>query len=247
MAGKNHHLRWMRLYAGGYDLSGDARTFSKLRNSFEEAELGGWSNSVRPYAVGGPRAVGIDGLQVLMNDAAAQGFTILKDAGDNVQIVVAFGGNAEPAIGDPAYLVAAAQLAADVQLDGKAWALAGDFPQSADLATLAYVDQPFGVLLHPATSLSSTTNGTSVDNGAASSNGGSAILQLLAVSSANFALKIQHSTDDSNWSDLITFTTTGGAITAEHSGVAGTVNRYLRFQATRTAGSLTPVCAFARN
>lgn len=247
MAGKNKSLRWTRLYAGGYDLSGDARVFSSLDNQFEDADLTGWSNAVRTFLAGSPREAGVRGLQVLMNDAAAQGFAVLKDAGSAIGLVIAFGGGAEPAVADPVYMLPGIQLGAEISLDGNVPVLAGDFLPYADLATIASVGNPLGNLLYPSTSIAATTNGTSVDNGASSANGGTGIMMVLATAAGNWALKIQHSTDDAIWSDLITFVSSGGAITAETQAVTGTINRYLRFQATRTAGTTTFLAAFARN
>ena len=39
--GKNKLLRFCRAYFGGYDLSGDSRTFGALNNSVGEIEIGG--------------------------------------------------------------------------------------------------------------------------------------------------------------------------------------------------------------
>ena len=67
--------------------------------------------------------------------------------------------------------------------------------------------------------------------------------------SATVDVKIQHSTDDSVWADLITFTQVGvGAETAEAKTVSGTVNRYVRAARTVAAGtgSITYAVGFAR-
>jgi len=96
-------------------------------------------------------------------------------------------------------------------------------------------------------SLAATTTGTGLDNGADSTNGGHANLHVLVSSGGSWSLKVQHSTDNSSWSDLITFTSTGAAVGAEHKTVSGTVNRYTRVLLTRTSGSLTPVISFARS
>lgn len=71
-------------------------------------------------------------------------------------------------------------------------------------------------------------NGTTLDNSASSSNGGSGYLQVVSSFGA-FTGKIQHSSDGSTWVDLITFTTVTSSPTAQRSTVTGTVNRFLRF------------------
>lgn len=88
-----------------------------------------------------------------------------------------------------------------------------------------------------------TTNQASVDNAASSATGLAGFVVVPSVTAGNAVVKIQHSTDDSSWSDLITFTTATGA-TNQRSYVAGTVNRYLRATAAVTTGPATfHVCA----
>lgn len=93
-----------------------------------------------------------------------------------------------------------------------------------------------------------TTNQTSVDNLAATTNGGAAILHVTTVTGGgNCVVKIQHSTDNSTWADLITFTTATAA-TYERKELAfgTTVNRYTRATATATTGTYTFQTSFAR-
>lgn len=93
-----------------------------------------------------------------------------------------------------------------------------------------------------------TTNQTSIDNLALTANGGSAMLHCTVVTGGgNAVVKVQHSTDDSVWVDLITFTTLT-AVSSEFKEVAAgtTVNRYTRVTATCTTGTYTFTVAFAR-
>lgn len=93
----------------------------------------------------------------------------------------------------------------------------------------------------------------SLDNAAASTNGGSAALQVSAVSgtgSPTLTVKLQHSVDDAVWADV-----TGGAFTAvtavggQFIEFSGTVNRYLRVVSTisGTTPSFTYNVAVHRN
>jgi hypothetical protein len=96
-----------------------------------------------------------------------------------------------------------------------------------------------------------TTNGTNVDNGALTSNGGVATLHVTAnTRSAVTTVKVQHSVDNSVWVDLVTFTQPGiSTVTSEKVDVAAgtTVNRHLRAQSVTTGtGSITYTIAFAR-
>lgn len=104
-----------------------------------------------------------------------------------------------------------------------------------------------GVVLHALGAETADGNGTAVDNAASSAGGGVATLHVTAYSGlTNAVIKVQHSTDNSAWSDLITFTTVT-AVTAQLSTVTGTVNRYVRATVDVTGtGSVTYAVAFAR-
>lgn len=106
-------------------------------------------------------------------------------------------------------------------------------------AAHAMVDM--GVSLHDLTAETATGNGASVDNAALTSNGGAAQLHVTAASGTtpNLTVKVQHSTDDSVWVDLITFSA-ATTQTYQNSEVAAgtTVNRYTR--STRTISGTTP-------
>lgn len=109
-----------------------------------------------------------------------------------------------------------------------------------------------GVILSSGSTLSATGNGTGVDNGAASSNGGVAFLSVPAnTRNGNITVKVQSSADNSTFADLVTFTTVSSTTkTSERILVAaGTaVPRYLRVSYTvaGSTGSATPTVAFAR-
>ena len=106
----------------------------------------------------------------------------------------------------------------------------------------------YGVVIDPLTAITVDTNGTSVDNGAATSAGGIAHLHVTAFSGlTSNSVIVEHSTDNAAWSTLGTFTLATG-LTSERITVAGTVNRYLRVRDDVTGtGSTTRFVAFARN
>lgn len=105
----------------------------------------------------------------------------------------------------------------------------------------------WGVLLHALGAETADVNSVSVDNAAASTNGAAASLHVTAYTGLTSAVvKVQHSTNNSTWADLITFTTVIAA-TAQRSTVTGTVNRYVRAVVDVTGtGSITYAVAFAR-
>jgi hypothetical protein len=91
----------------------------------------------------------------------------------------------------------------------------------------------------------------SVDNAAGTTAGGFALLHVPTntISGGTTTWKVEHSTDDSTWADLLTFTaiaaTTAGS---ELVAVAGTVNRYTRASVATagSSGSITSMVSFAR-
>lgn len=126
---------------------------------------------------------------------------------------------------------------------GDATAIAADFTADGPL------DQ--GVSLYDLTSTSATINGTGYDGTASSANGGVGHIHV-PVNTRNGAIvcKVQHSTDNVTFADLITFASiTASTTTAERLAVTGTVNRYVRaqvFSVGGTTGAATIQMSFAR-
>jgi hypothetical protein len=88
------------------------------------------------------------------------------------------------------------------------------------------------------TTITNTTNFASVDAGAATANGYAGYLQITTpVASDVYAIKLQHSTDNSTWVDLASFAANGQTRTSERIEGTGTVNRYRRCVATRSSGT----------
>lgn len=106
-----------------------------------------------------------------------------------------------------------------------------------------------GICLTALAAQTATGNGTSQDNSAATSNGAVAHLHITAASGTtpSMTVVIQHSTNNSTWSTLGTFSaaTTAGSQTLQ---LTGTVNRYVRasFTISGTTPSFTTLVAIAR-
>lgn len=107
-----------------------------------------------------------------------------------------------------------------------------------------------GVIVSSGAAISVSGNGTGVDNGAATTNGGVGYLSVpVNTRNGNVTVKIQASADNSTFADLITFTVvTSATKTSERVEVAGAVARYLRVSYTvaGATGSATPIVAFSR-
>jgi hypothetical protein len=109
-----------------------------------------------------------------------------------------------------------------------------------------------GKILSSGSTVTTTGNGTGVDNGASTTNGGAGFLSVpVNTRNGNITVKIQHSADNSTFADLVTFAVVSGTTTtSEKIEVADgtTINRYLRVNYTvaGSTGSATPVVAFTR-
>lgn len=109
----------------------------------------------------------------------------------------------------------------------------------------------FGVSLH---ALSAETSfpitGASVDNGAATTNGGVAVLHVTAIAGASpeVEYEIQHATDGATWVALLSFGVLASGVQRAEVAAGTTIRRYLRVIAIEggTTSSVTAVAAFAR-
>lgn len=117
----------------------------------------------------------------------------------------------------------------------------------ASITTQTTGDTGYGVCVAALAAITTDTNGTAVDNAASSTNGGVAHLHVTAFAGlTSDVITIEHSTNNSTWATLATFTTVTAA-TTQRLEVTGTVNRYLRVVDDVTGtGSCTRLVAFAR-
>lgn len=107
----------------------------------------------------------------------------------------------------------------------------------------------FGRWLMNALQAAGTNNGTSLDNAAATTNGGFLQVHLYNDDASDVDVKLQHSTNNTDWVDV-----SGGTVnnlsatrTSGSASVTGTINRYIRVVATVTGGDTFLVsAAFAR-
>lgn len=95
-----------------------------------------------------------------------------------------------------------------------------------------------------------TSSGASVNNGAATTNGGLLQYHIQNPSQLAGSVKLQHSTDNSVWVDVsggtLSFSASGDKYAAGYAEVTGTINQYVRVQCTATGGTITFQAAFAR-
>ena len=97
-----------------------------------------------------------------------------------------------------------------------------------------------GIISYPQGVISgASSNGTGTDNGALTSTGLSCYFQLTSLTATNITMKIQHSTTDSAYVDLVTFAVLSAAPGVSRVTVATgtTINRWTRVLWTMTGGS----------
>lgn len=235
------HGKDARVYAGKRSIYTILQSF-EMSQSVEAPDVTTIGQSDRAYLGGGPREADLtfDGIY---DGGSTEAQKILEDAlGSTTATVVTFGPNLTT-IGRPARLAHGWPVGFGVQ------ALAADAVKAtASVKPTSRVDS--GVFLLNETAKTSTATQTSVDGAAATTGGGVAHLHLVAQSTlTSYVVKVQHSSNNSSWSDLITFTA-ATAETFQRSTVSGTVKRYTRANiSTFTGGagkSVTAVVAFAR-
>lgn len=235
--------RYLRLLAGGYNLSCDMRSVSGFGVAYDQAEVTGWCDAAKQY-LSGAGGVMIDGFNALFSNAPegngldAGSHVALSDLGSQY-VSIFIGVRAAPAVGNDTFSAAFEQGGYTTSPGiSDAVAVEASFYGSAVLPLSTYV---WGKALATGATWSSTTNGVSVDGGAATSNGYIAFLHATqtagAMASNDWAFRIEHSANDSDWATLGTFSIDGSEITADRLSGSGTVNRYTRLVGTRTAGT----------
>jgi hypothetical protein len=149
-----------------------------------------------------------------------------------------------PAVGGPAVMLDGPELKYSVNVTtGELVMVQAEFRATNGLS--------FGYWLANAGVSSGTTNGTTHDNAALTSNGGVFHVHLHNDDASDCDFKVQHSTDGSSWADLtgatvnnLSATRAAGSATV---ATGTTVNRYTRLVSVLTGGEATLVsAAFAR-
>jgi hypothetical protein len=106
----------------------------------------------------------------------------------------------------------------------------------------------WGVLFAAEATQSSAGSTASKDDTASSANGLAAVLQITDINSGTPTFKIQDSPNDSDWTDLVSFSAVanGNEPSAERVTITGTVNRYLRITSTGTFSNAKFIVAYRR-
>ena len=235
------HGKSVKVYVDEFDFSSYFNDVSAA-TTVETAETSTFGSSAKEYIPGlMDGTVSLSGLFEGTADTGTDDYfaTILGSA-TKQKVIVAEEGHA---LGYRAVM-----LESDTTSYEVSGAIADVVQASAEFQSTEGVEH--GVILSSGSAVSATGNGTGVDNSASSANGGVGYVSVPAnTRNGNVTIKIQHSADNSTFTDLITFTVVSSATkTSERVEVTGTVARYLRVSYTvaGSTGSATPIVAFSR-
>ena len=226
----------VRLYVEGYDLSGDANALSNLGYSNELLDVTTLDVSARKRIVG--IVDGEVGVEAWFDNAASRQHAVWSSNSGKLptadqDVLVPMGAS----VGDPGVGLVSKEGTYNVARSaGSAISASATFSANGS-------GPEFGIMLTSFTdTITSSTSGTAVDNSASSSEGGSWYYQVTALSAvggnARWVLNVQHSTNDSTWTDVSTaIVTASDGIGAARAEFTGTVNRYLRQRVVLDASS----------
>jgi hypothetical protein len=235
--------KFTKIWVDGYQLTTTSNAFSTAHTG-QENEAGGYTQDMS-YLIG--RDDGTINLAGFFSEDTHPTHTALEalvGIPDNQFLVsAAIGANTTPTLGDPTFhlLSGESQYTVSTPLNGVVGVTAAFKAKGYPIE--------YGRLLGDAT-ITTDTDGSSLDHGASTDEGGVGFLHITGLSSGDtIVVKIQDSADNSNWADLITFTVDGSALASERIAVTGTVDRYLRATYDVTGASISfPVfVAFMRN
>jgi hypothetical protein len=247
--------KWVRPYINGFEMSGFSNNIGPLGVTYAEAEQTQFSDALQGFlpAVGDVEDVTINGM--FDNTASTSMHANFSSSDALRNVMVAIGIRAEPAQGDPVYVLQARQLTytatpggpqdpTTVTMKLAGWDVSG--------TSLLYA-LPFGVLLRPKSAATTGVNAASGvdDYGAATAFGGVFAYQVFA-GNGTATLSVDDSADNSAFLALSGATSGSIDCSTPKSGIvalgtSATVRRYLRWQiALGTATTVTAAWAFIR-
>ena len=237
------HGKNVNVFLDEYDFSTYFNNVS-ASTTIDTAETSAFGTSAKSYVVGHrDGTVSLSGMfEATESVGTDQFFATALGSATKIKLIVAPEGNL---VGAGAIVLVADDTSYEVSS-----AIADIVQASAEFQSTDAVEH--GKILSSGSAISTTGNGTGVDNALATTNGGAGFLSVpVNTRNGNITVKIQHSADDSTFADLVTFTVVSSStITSEKIEVAAgtTVNRYLRVNYTvaGSTGSATPVVAFTR-
>ena len=221
------------LLYNGVDISGDVSAVS-ISTPREVLDVTGISKSALER-INGLSDASIEA-SIFFNDASSQAHLTLRGL-PTTDVIVAWAMGTT--VGDACAFLTAKQMNYDWSR-GADGSLAGTVNSQLSSGT----NLEYGNLLSAGlVTASSAASIASRDDGASTSNGAAAFLMIADINSGSPTVKVQESSNNSSWSDLINFSTVadGAEPSAERLSMSGSVARYLRITTTGTFSN----CKFA--
>lgn len=211
--------QYLRVYADGRDLSGDASSIGPLTWKFDDEAKGALSWGVKG-TLPGQCTILAGTLNGIFNNATGGIHDLAAGEGVNRAMMVDFGMNAAPAIGDPAFVGKFIQGAYQATPGGNMLTVTVPF-HAPDPASIVY-PLPWGVMLMPKSSKSAAYTGAGVNNGAATALGGFMAFQIFSISGGSVTLSVDDSADGVTWAAVTGLSS--GSIAAASIPCGGIVN-----------------------
>jgi hypothetical protein len=245
-------IKYSKVYADGYDLTGYSRTFGPLTWSFEESDATTLGDAVKS-AMPNTAMINIGAINAVLDNTTSASHDRLNGQATRT-IMLPIGIRADPAQGDPVFCGVFMQKDFSTEATGNT-AVTINAPFSGwagEAATLLY-SKPWGWLLHAKAAKTAINSSTGIDDyGAATAAGGYMVYQLFT-SNGTVTLKTQDAATnaDGSFADLASSGSLNASVTPAAGIVAlsntATVRRYLRWQLTfGTATTATFAIAFVR-
>ena len=230
------------LFIAGYDLSGDVGSIGTIASHSTPLDVTAINASAMERILS--HHDGEISFNHYFNDAASQEHAALAAAGAGLDRVVCWYHGS--GIGEAAAGLVSKQINYDLNR-GADGSLGGTTQCLANAAGLEYGEQ----LTAGKRTDTSATNGTSLNNGAATALGLSAYLQVFSVAGTSVTVAVQQSSDDGGgdaYAAILTFTTVSAGSLGHERKVTATlttaVEQYLRVATTGTFSSaIFAVCA----
>lgn len=236
--GKGYLTKYMRFIVNGVDLSLDTRQIGELRCLMAPVDVTGLEE-IKKAIADQKLDIGISGYQAYLNDTTGYSLDTIE-AGNNAISTLLMGDGEAPSVGSLAYMVNGVVMGDPISLNEIAVISANIAADGASIHK-----QPIGHVLAYG-EITATGSQASIDNGVASTDGYQIHLHVLD-GSGEFAFVVEHSTDDSTYTTLQALVLDGSVEGGEQvTDLEATVNRYIRFTATRTSGTARVVCTLAR-
>lgn len=223
-----------QFYFAGYDLSGDVGAIGNIASPRGVQEVTSINQSAADRLL--THSDGIIEFNSFFNDASNQEHAALSGLATTDNHAMFLMGSS---VGD----AGAALIGKQLNYDGSRTADGGlNFSASVQGSGTPL---EWGVSLTTGKATTGAASFASVDQSASSSSGALGYLQAFSIASGTATVKVQESSNDSSWSDLIAFSGVTGR-TTERVTMSGSVARYIRVNVTGSISSLVLAVLFRR-